>query len=96
MVRFNISKATDRYKQIGEAIGLEMGGITERQRAARITDALSHLRSRLGIVNSLAQRGVRSADIPELAFHALNDACLVTNPRHAKIDDIKVLYGEAM
>ncbi len=96
VVRFNISKASDRYKQIGEAIGLEMTGLTERQRARRITDALSHLRSRLGIVNSLAQRGVRSADIPELAFHALNDACLVTNPRHAQIDDIKVIYGEAM
>ncbi len=96
VVRFNIAKASDRYKQIGEAIGLEMTGITERQRARRITDALSHLRSRLGIVNSLAQRGVRSADIPELAFHALNDACLVTNPRHAQIDDIKVIYGEAM
>lgn len=96
VVRFNISKASDRYKQIGEAIGLEMTGLTERQRARRITDALSHLRSRLGIVNSLAQRGVRSVDIPELAFHALNDACLVTNPRHAQIDDIKVIYGEAM
>ena len=96
VVRFNIAKASDRYKQIGEAIGLEMTGITERQRARRITDALSHLRSRLGIVNSLAQRGVRSVDIPELAFHALNDACLVTNPRHAQIDDIKVIYGEAM
>ncbi|MDD2841392.1 MAG: iron-containing alcohol dehydrogenase [Tolumonas sp.] len=96
VVRFNISKATDRYKQIGEAIGLEMAGINERQRARRITEALNHLRNRLGIVNSLTQRGVRSADIPELAFHALNDACLVTNPRHAKIDDIKVIYGEAM
>ncbi len=96
VVRFNISKATDRYKQIGEAIGLEMAGITERQRARRITEALNHLRNRLGIVNSLTQRGVRSADIPELAFHALNDACLVTNPRHAQIDDIKVIYGEAM
>ncbi len=70
--------------------------MTERQRAMQITDALRNLRSRLGIIDSLAQRGVRSADIPELAFHALNDACLVTNPRHAQIDDIKVIYGEAM
>nr|WP_321269933.1 alcohol dehydrogenase-like regulatory protein ErcA [uncultured Tolumonas sp.] len=96
VVRFNISKATDRYKKIGEAIGLEMEGITERQRATRITEALSNLRRRLGIVNSLAQRGVRTADIPELAIHALHDACLVTNPRHAQIDDIKVIYGEAL
>jgi alcohol dehydrogenase len=96
VVRFNIAKATDRYKQIAEAIGLDVLGLTERERAKRITDALSQLRGRLGIVDSLARRGVRTADIPDLAFHAYNDACLVTNPRHAKIDDIKAIYGEAM
>ncbi|WP_024872104.1 alcohol dehydrogenase-like regulatory protein ErcA [Tolumonas lignilytica] len=96
VVRFNIGTAADRYQQIGEMIGLEMKGLTDREKAKRITAALSQLRSRLGIVDSLAKRGVREADIPELAFHAYRDACLVTNPRHARLDDIKAIYGEAM
>jgi alcohol dehydrogenase len=96
VVRFNMATSTDRYKQIGEAIGLDMRGMTERERAKRITEALSNLRARVGITDTLAMRGVRSADIPELAFHAYRDACLVTNPRHTRVDDIKAIYGEAM
>jgi len=39
---------------------------------------------------------VRSADIPDLAQHAINDACLVTNPRRATVADVKAIYAEAI
>lgn len=96
VVRFNISRAPERYQQIGETIGLDMRGMTERERATRITAEISALRNRLGIVDSLATRGVRSSDIPDLAVHAIKDACIVTNPRHATIADVKAIYGEAI
>ncbi|MBS1161249.1 MAG: iron-containing alcohol dehydrogenase [Proteobacteria bacterium] len=96
VVRFNMTAAPDRYSQVGLAMGIEMRGMTENERLKKITAELAALRIRVGIVDSLAKRGVRSADIPELAGHAINDACLVTNPRHAKLGDIKVLYGEAL
>ena len=44
----------------------------------------------------MAHYGVNHADIPELARHAAQDACLVTNPRHMTSDEIRVIYGEAM
>lgn len=96
VVRFNIPMAAERYQQIGAAIGLDLRGMTEPVRTKQLTTALSNLRNRLGIADSLAKRGVHTADIPELAFHAYRDACLVTNPRHAYIDDIKAIYSEAM
>jgi alcohol dehydrogenase class IV len=96
VVRFNIAGAPDRYQQIGEAIGLDMRGMTERERAKRITEALAALRNRIGIHDSLAARGVRSADIPELAGHAVKDACIVTNPRYATAADVQAIYGEAI
>ena len=96
VVRFNITGAPDRYQQIGEAIGLDMRGMSERERAKRITDALAALRNRIGIHDSLAARGVRSADIPELAGHAVKDACIVTNPRYATAADVQAIYGEAI
>lgn len=96
VVRFNITGAPDRYQQIGEAIGLDMRGMTERERAKRITDALAALRNRIGIHDSLAARGVRPSDIPELAGHAVKDACIVTNPRYATSADVQVIYGEAI
>jgi len=96
VVRFNIPEAPSRYAQVGEAIGIDMRGMSERERAKRITEALAALRNRVGIRDSLAARGVRSSDIPELAIHAVKDACIVTNPRYATVGDVQAIYGEAI
>ena len=96
VVRFNIATAPERYQQVGEAMGLDLRGMSERERAKRITTELGALRQRLGIADSLAARGVRSADIPELAHHAIKDACIVTNPRHATLADVQTIYAEAI
>ena len=96
VIRFNMPYCRERYRQIGDAMGIDMRGMNESQRAKRITQEICRLRQRVGITNSLALRGFRTADIPELAQYALHDACLVTNPRHASIEDIKAIYSEAM
>ncbi len=96
VVRFNIEAAPERYRQIGEAMGIDTRGMSERERAKQITEALNGLRNRVGVVDSLAARGVRTADISELAVHALEDACLVTNPRRANRADIQAIYGDAL
>ena len=64
--------------------------------SAKITEFLASLRRRIGIVDGLAARGVRTADISELAFHAVKDACVVTNPRRVEHGDVKAIYGEAL
>ena len=96
VVRFNIEAAPERFRQIGEAMGIDMRGMTERERAKRIVEALRGLRNRVGVLDSLGAHGVRGADIPELAVHALEDACLVTNPRRANKADIQAIYGDAL
>lgn len=96
VVRFNITTAPDRYRQIAESMGIDTRGMSESERAKRIIGGLSDLRRRVGIVDGLAARGVRSADIPDLAIHAINDACLVTNPRHVIQSDVKSIYADAI
>lgn len=96
VVRFNMGSAADRYARIGEIMGIDMRGMTGAERARRFVDELAGLRQRVGIADGLKVRGVHSADFDELAFHALRDPCLVTNPRRTCIDDIKVIYGEAL
>lgn len=96
VVRFNIEASPERFRQVGEAMSIDMRGMTERERAKRITTALSDMRRRIGIPDSLGARGVHVTDIPELTVHALSDACLVTNPRRANSADIKSIYGDAL
>ena len=61
-----------------------------------LSQQLAALRKQMGIPDRMASYGINSADIPEQARHAAQDACLVTNPRHLSCDEIKVIYGEAM
>lgn len=96
VVRFNITTAPERYRQIAESMGIDTRGMSERERAKRLTEALSDLRKRVGIVGGLAARGVRVADIPDLAVHAVKDACIVTNPRHVIQSDVQSIYGDAI
>lgn len=96
VVRFNFDTAPERYGRIGEAMGIDVRGMTERERAKRLIGELAALRHRIGIVDSLAARGIRAADIPDLTVHAIKDACLVTNPRRAGSGDIDAIYGDAL
>lgn len=96
VIRFNASTASERYRQIAEAMGIDTRGMSSDEAVRRVTEAILALRIRIGVFDSLGSRGVRAADIPELASHAVTDACLVTNPRRATVDDIKAIYGEAL
>lgn len=96
VVRFNMHTAADRYTKIGEAMGIDMRGMSAAERAKQIIGALEFMRLRVGVVDSLATRGVRSVDLAELAGHAADDACLVTNPRRANKSDLEAIYGDAL
>lgn len=96
VIRYNMANSHGRYKQIADALGIDARGMTEKECSKHITEDIVSLRQQLGIVDGLSTVGVHSCDIPELAYHAFNDACIVTNPRHTSLADLKVIYGEAM
>lgn len=96
VIRFNITAEPDRYHRIATVMGLNVRGLTEAQRATKITEALADKRRLLGLTDKMSNCGVKYGDIAELAHHAVHDACLVTNPRYASVDDLKVIYGEAL
>ncbi|SBS29131.1 Alcohol dehydrogenase 2 [Marinomonas aquimarina] len=96
VLRFNMQAGGKRYYAIAAAMGIDTRGMMIAECTKRVTQQIIALRNRLGIADRLSLVGVNSSDIPELAAHAYNDACLVTNPRMASMADLKVLYGEAM
>jgi 1,3-propanediol dehydrogenase len=44
---------------------------------------------------SLADVGLKKESIKTLSHNALNDACLVTNPRDASAEDIEKMFLKA-
>lgn len=96
VIRFNGDAVPERYRNIAEIVGIDTRGMSARQVVDSITDEITNFRAKVGVGDSLRSRGVRGSDIPELARHAVRDVCLVTNPKLARIDDIKAIYGEAL
>ena len=50
----------------------------------------------MGIPASLAELGLSESVIPELSRNAVKDACFITNPRDADVEDIMGIFHEAL
>ena len=95
VVRFNFPAAAERYRRIAAELGIDARGMSDGECALRLAGELAALRARVGIAGGLAERGVRAADLPELAAHAVKDACIFTNPRRVSPGDAQAIYGDA-
>ena len=96
VVDFNFSYAAEKYKMISKAMGIDLRGMSDKEIKKKLMQTISDLKNSVGISNKLAQKGVSSADIPDLAKKAVKDACILTNPRKATQRDIEVIYEEAL
>ncbi|HML79658.1 alcohol dehydrogenase-like regulatory protein ErcA [Geobacter sulfurreducens] len=96
VVAYNFPEVPERYRVIGEAMGLRFAGLAKDTWLEVLRDGICSLRHDVGIDATLGVRGIRNEDIPSLAAHALCDACMVTNPRRPDQNDIERIYAEAL
>ncbi len=93
---FNHVESPDRYRRIGETMGLDMRGMGIKDQKNAVFAEIERLRQAVNINRTLGEVGVRPSDIPTLAQKAIKDACMVTNPRRPTQRDIEVIYEEAL
>ena len=96
VVRFNYDACPGRYQKIGEAIGQNLSGLSDAEKKSAIIEAIIALEKHAGVDKTLGQLGVKKEDIPALAQKAMNDVCIVTNPRPVSVKDIEAIYEEAL
>lgn len=96
VVAFNFAAAPERFRVVAETLGLDCRGLTALQVRQRLVEHLIAFKRALGLEHSLKLHGVGSADIPLLSRHAMQDPCILTNPRRSSLRDVEVVYGEAL
>ena len=57
---------------------------------------LKQLKESIGIDHTLKQMGVKESEIPHLSKNAMEDSCIVTNPRRPKQKDIEEIFKKAL
>ncbi|MBA1263080.1 alcohol dehydrogenase-like regulatory protein ErcA [Stutzerimonas stutzeri] len=96
VVAFNYSAAPERFKIVAQTFGIDTRGLTHAQIRDRLVAHLIQLKQAIGFSETLGLHGVNISDIPFLSRHAMQDPCILTNPRSSTQRDVEVVYAEAL
>lgn len=96
VMEYNLIACPGKYKKIAEALGEDVTGLSLRGAAGRATEAVRQLIKDIGIDNGLSRIGLKKENIPGLSRNAINDACIITNPRDIDEKSLKEIYLRAM
>jgi alcohol dehydrogenase class IV len=77
---------------IGQAMGLDLKRGRERE---TLLEAIRRLGQAVGVDQTLGQIGLLRSDIPQLSRKAMQDACMVTNPRRPTQREVEAIYESA-
>ncbi|MEG3637792.1 alcohol dehydrogenase-like regulatory protein ErcA [Magnetococcus sp. PR-3] len=96
VVSFNSRAVPERFDIVGDRMGLDLRGLNSDDKLKRLLGHIDSFTHGVGIKDSLGIKGVRSSDLPGLAYNAMMDPCMITNPRRPNQRDIEVVYEEAL
>jgi lactaldehyde reductase len=95
IMEYNADAAGAKYKDIAQAMGVDVSAMTPEQYKKAAVDAVRKLSIDVGIPQKLNEVGARKEDIQQLAASALKDACTPGNPKDATVADIEALFRKA-
>lgn len=93
---FNLIAAAKRLGDIAVALGESIDGLPPVDAAAKGIAAIRKLSKAIGIPSGLKELGVKEGDLPTMAENAKKDACQLTNPRTATLQQVVEIFKAAM
>lgn len=96
VMEFNLIACPGKFQLVAEAMGENVTGMSPRAAAEKAVSAVRRLTRDIGLGRGLREQGLMEEFIPTLSKNAMNDACLITNPRDADENDLAGIYRQAM
>ena len=93
---FNLIACPDRFADIAEFMGVDCAGMTETEAAEAGIAAIRELSAAIGIPAGLTELDVKEEDFKVMAENAKKDACQLTNPRKATLEQVIGIFKAAM
>lgn len=96
VMEFNLSANPAKFATIAEAMGKNIRGLSSINAAQLAITAVNEIIYDIGLAKGLAEFGIEKEMINALSINALNDACLITNPRETTLQDIEEIFHQAL
>jgi alcohol dehydrogenase class IV len=91
VIAYNFESAPGRYRKIAEQMGIPAAGSSDSEVKKKLLNGIKTMLEHLNIKPFISLDGV-GKDIDRLAESALNDPCMVTNPRALTKEEVKEIY----
>lgn len=93
---FNLIASPDRFKTIAELMGQDVMGNTKAEAGKKAIKEVQELLKDIGAPQRLSEMGLTETDILSMSQIALEDACMITNPRDMTLKDVEYLFKIAL
>lgn len=96
VIAFNFSSVPERYARIGEALGLDLCGRSDQEVNEAVCTGIRDLAGYIHGKPDLKALGVTRDVISLMAADAMEDPCMVTNPKRPTMEEIEAVYEELL
>lgn len=97
VIDYNFSAEPERYTDIGLALGARVPrDASLEERRCAVLEQVRAFKKSVGADATLSELGVREADLDRLAEFAMNDPCMVTNPKTPAAGEIRAVFRHAL
>ena len=96
VMEFNLIANPVRFMEIAEFLGENSTGLTPTEVGKKGIEHIKQLSSDIGAPQRLSEMGFEEHMIKEISQIALQDACMITNPRDITAQDIETLLHKAL
>ena len=93
---FNLIACPERFADIAVALGENITGLSVTEAAEKAIAAIRKLSKSIGIPAGLKELNVKEQDLKVMAENAKKDACQLTNPRKASLEQVVEIFKAAM
>jgi alcohol dehydrogenase len=93
---FNFIASPGRFSDIAEIMGIDIRGMSQREAGNAAIQFVRDLAFDIGAPQRLRDVGITEDMIDWASPLALNDACMVTNPRDINLEQVKILLKNAL
>ncbi len=93
---FNFIAAPRRFTEMAEFMGIDTRGLTQREAGNAAIQFVKELSIDIGIPKRLREVGITEEMIDFISQEALEDACMITNPRDMDLEQVKSLLKNVL
>lgn len=91
IVRFTFDAADKKYADIAKAMGVQIEHKSSHEIKESLVDAIRQLREKVGIPDHITH-ALSNEALESMCISALNDPCMVTNPKPMTYEEVKQHY----